>query len=227
MYSDFIVLAGRVNPNIYTHLSLRSPAKERRNILIKTSYQRHRLHDAAHDVKLKGDDVTTALSEAANKFEHLALPGHTQGFLYLHQPPPESGQPRAASSIRFRCTPSLAKIPSSYAASLKLVKKSTLRSEPTHSLPPLITNAEIYGAFKAGYDLTLLSGIPWGISVVYVAARTSLKFIRLQLLEDKIFSESEMREYKNIYKNTSHTRGSNLLYTLNDVFLVRFDKKIV
>lgn len=86
----------------------------------------------------------------------------------------------------------------SYVAS---VGTSAPYSKPIAYLPPSITNLQIYEAFKAGYDLTPPSGIPWSISVTFVATRPFLERIRIQLLKDKFSSESELRENnKDTYK---------------------------
>lgn len=217
VHSDLLVLAGSLKPSFHTRLSLRSPVMhtdhEQSTVV---EYQLYGLggSDGTKHGEESGDAGAT--NEAnLRKQERVPFPGHAQGFLYL-RPSPEPGLPGLASSIRFRCAPSLAP------ASPKSVQTSRPRSEPVAFLPPSLTNQEIYKAFQFGYDLVLPNGYPWRIPVVHIAGLPSLKYLRMQLLEDGFFSESEFQEYADVYKIV---REGHLLHKLRDVFPVRFNDK--
>lgn len=231
VHSDFLVLSGRERYQFHTQHSFIAPRPDIRKHNEPSMYMYYRgymLSSKKYDVESEDGDAGTTASEDANKVEHITVcgpfPEYARGFLYLHQPRPGSGPLGSASSIRFRCVPLLANISSSYVPSPKYVRSLPPRSEPLALLPPSVTNQEIYKAFKAGKDLTFENGVPWGVSILAVVGRSRLEYIRLQLLEDKLFSESDLEAYADIYKDTTNYRRRRLLFNLNDVFPIRFHK---
>lgn len=225
MHSDFLVFAGRRRPTFHTDLSLRSPGPvHARRGATAVAYELY-LDDRPHQAELEHNGTTMTAGdeqEGEPSLKNTPFPEHALGFLYLHEPPPESGLPRSASSIRFRCTPSLVEDSFSYVASLKPVRKMSPGSKPAVFLPGWLANPKIYKCFKAGYDLTLPSGVPWCIPITHAAGRPPLNNIRVQLLVDGLFSRSELHDYEATYKRANPNRGSNILHTLNDAFFIRF-----
>lgn len=197
--SDFFVLAGKLRQTFHTKFSARGGEKKR--LPVSLYYRPYRL-DHDDDMGAEDEGMTTATSarNVASKvgLGELPFPRDARGFLYLHKPQPGSGLPLLASWIRFRCTPSLEG--SSSAAA---------QASTTHLLPPPSTSREVLKAFEAGHDLNLPSREPWGIPIVLVAGRKSLKYISRQLMKDELFTKDELRTLKNIYKNTYKNTGNS------------------
>ncbi|TFK67936.1 hypothetical protein BDN72DRAFT_842430 [Pluteus cervinus] len=163
----------------------------------ETSYRSPQTHlGARSSVRL---NYASLLKEAAvkntspSRQRHAAFPPEAKGFLYLHVPDPALSLPRCASALRFR------------------------------SVPHLPAVGDVYEAFQRGTDLIQPNGFPWSLSTLLIAGRSSLAFFRHQLLQDSIYTEEELEEFKKIYQKSKIDRRSHLIYSLDDHFPVRFD----